>query len=183
MKERKWGLELSIGTLVVIVLAMAMLILGLLLIQRIFEGAKYNVDTINNKVRDEINKLFSEERQMVVYLANNLAEIKQGDSWGVAFAVKNLESGTVEAKKFTYATTIEDENIKQKCGISSNEILKWIATGETDSFSLPPGQTSYRIVRLEVPKIAPLCTVRFNVEVKANGQVYTSDFFDVKVKA
>ena len=48
MKAKKGAMELSIGTIVIIVLAMSMLILGLVLIKTIFVGAKYNVDTIED---------------------------------------------------------------------------------------------------------------------------------------
>ncbi|MEK6953289.1 MAG: hypothetical protein AABX29_09845, partial [Nanoarchaeota archaeon] len=48
-KNKKAALELSIGTIVILVLAMSMLILGLILIRTIFTGAKYNVETMNKK--------------------------------------------------------------------------------------------------------------------------------------
>ena len=44
--QKRGAMELSIGTIVIIVLAMSMLILGLVLIRTIFTGAKYNIDTI-----------------------------------------------------------------------------------------------------------------------------------------
>ena len=43
---KKGAMELSMGTIVILVLAMSMLILGLVLIRTIFMGAKYNVQTI-----------------------------------------------------------------------------------------------------------------------------------------
>ena len=61
IKNKKAALELSIGTVVVLVIGMAMLILGLVLVRTIFTGAKYNVDQINKNVEAEINKLFDEE--------------------------------------------------------------------------------------------------------------------------
>ena len=51
--NKKAAMELSIGTIVIIVLAMSMLILGLVLIKTIFSGAKYNIDTMNDKVRND----------------------------------------------------------------------------------------------------------------------------------
>src|SRR3990167_4325944 len=83
--NKKAALELSIGTIVILVLAMSMLILGLVLVRTIFTGAKYNVETMNDKVRDQINayllkikkdfyiwrrikRLFSKERHMVLHL-------------------------------------------------------------------------------------------------------------------
>ena len=51
MKLRKKGaIELSIGTIVIIVLAMSMLILGIILIKNIFSGSTNAVDDINKGV-------------------------------------------------------------------------------------------------------------------------------------
>ena len=60
LNSKKGAIELSMTTVVVIVLAMTMLILGLTLIRTIFTGAQYNVQSINDKVRGEINSLFLE---------------------------------------------------------------------------------------------------------------------------
>jgi hypothetical protein len=58
-RGKRGALELSIGTVVIIVLAMSMLILGLVLVKNIFSGAKYNIDQLNDKVTDEINQYLS----------------------------------------------------------------------------------------------------------------------------
>ena len=61
MKNKKAAIELSIGTVVIIVLAMTMLIMGVVLVRNIFSGATSSVDTLNDKVKGEITSLFSEE--------------------------------------------------------------------------------------------------------------------------
>ena len=66
VKKKKGAIELSMGTIVILVLAMTMLIMGLVLIKTIFSGAKYNVEQINQKVEGEIGKLFSEDKQIVI---------------------------------------------------------------------------------------------------------------------
>ena len=50
--NKKGALELSIGTIVIIVIGMSMLILGLVLVQKIFVGSTNNVDDLNNKIRN-----------------------------------------------------------------------------------------------------------------------------------
>lgn len=179
--NNKAAVELSISTIVIIVLAMSMLILGLVLVKSIFTGANYNVDQMNNKVKDEINKLFVEDKRTVVYLPNSLAQIKQGDSWGIAFAIKNLNTGTATAGSFTYSVAVSDPNVRQKCGLGEAEINSWITTGQADTISIAPGQTSYNLVRLQIPEASPLCIVRFHLDVKQNGQVYSTESFDVQV--
>lgn len=184
MKLRKLGnkkgaIELSMGTIVVLVLAMSMLILGLVLIRTIFTGAKYNVDQINQKVESEINKLFSEDKKIVVYLANNMADIKPGAVFQVAFGVKNLIRGGTEATKFTYEVSLDEGG--NKCKIKEKEAMSWISVGSSGSFTLAYDDQAYQIIRFEIPAGAPGCIIRYNIDVKGNGQFYTSASFDVNI--
>ena len=47
MKSKKGAIEMSIGTIVIIVLAITMLILAMVLVRNIFEGSQENNETIN----------------------------------------------------------------------------------------------------------------------------------------
>ena len=182
-QNKKAALELSIGTIVVIVIAITMLILGLVLVQQIFSGAGHNVNEIDQKVRDEIGKLFTEDKKVVIYLPNKLAEIKQGESWGIAFAIKNLETGVSEVSTYSYDVSVSEPNLKRKCGITDSQALNWITTGEADSgIKISPGGTTYGLIRFNIPEGAPLCTVRFHLNIKRDGTDEPTDFFDVEVK-
>jgi hypothetical protein len=182
--KKKGAIELSIGTIVIIVLAMTMLILGLVLIRSIFTGATYNVEQMNEKVQNEINKLFVEDKEMVVYLSSQKAEIKQGSNWGVAWAIKNLKTGVAEASKMSYDVIVSDDNIKKNCGINEATAESWIVQGQSESnIPIAPGKTQYRIIRISVPSDSPLCIVRYRIDTKLDGQQYASEFFDVQVTA
>ncbi len=181
--DRRGAIELSVGTIVIIVLAMSMLILGLVLVKNIFSGSSENILQMNDKVKDQINKLFVEDKRTVVYLPNQIAKIEQNEDWGIAFGIKNLARGTAEAGKFKYEVTVSDPDVRQKCGISERDIESWVATGRADSMTITPGESYYGIVRFLIPENAPLCTVRFHVDVKLDNQPYATDFFDVEVLA
>ena len=183
MRGKSGAIELSIGTIVIIVLAMSMLILGLVLIKNIFSGSTTNILQMNDKVKDEINKLFVEDKRTVVYLPNQIAKIGQNEDWGVAFGIKNLAKGTADIGKFSYEVTVSDPDVRQKCGISERDIESWIKTGRADQMSIAPGQNYYGIVRFMISENAPLCTIRFHIDVKMDGQAYATDFFDVEVMA
>ena len=179
---KKAAIELSIGTIVIIVLAMTMLILGLVLIKSIFSGAKYNVDTMNDKVRDEIAKLFVEDKKTVVYLANQEAKIKQGETWGIAFGIKNLAEGAIGDKKFHYVVEASDPDIRKKCGINEATANSWITTGREDTIPIASGDVYPGLVRFNIPLGSPLCTIRYHLEVKFGNEPYFTDFFDATVK-
>lgn len=172
--NRKGAIELSMTTVVVIVLSMTMLILGLVLIRNIFQGATYNVQQINDKVREQINSLFLEnsEQKIIVYLADQKATIKQGDVFGVAFAIRNIDPS---ARKFEYTVTPEAGG---NCPTTVNP-ANWIVVGSKGSREVQSGDTTYEIARFQPPLTTPLCISRFKVSVKD----YSETFFDVQVTA
>ena len=54
IENKKAAMEMSVGTIVTIVLLMSVLVLGLVLITNIFSGATSSVKTIDDKVKSEI---------------------------------------------------------------------------------------------------------------------------------
>jgi hypothetical protein len=182
MKNKKAAIELSMSTIVVLVLAMSMLILGLILVKSIFSGATYNVDQMNNKVKDQINQLFAEDQKMVVYLANNNVEIKQGQEWGVAFVVKNILKDSSISPKFSYEVT----EVESSCtAIDATKAMSYIKLGKkSDSgVAIAPGDTEGWVVRFSIPETSPLCMIRYNIAITADGQTYTQESFDISILA
>lgn len=179
MVNKKAAMELSMSTIVILVLAMSMLILGLVLIKAIFGGAKSNVDQMNQKVADEIAALFTEEQKIAVNLANNIAKIKQGDELGVGFVVKNQMRGASEEVKFRYEVEYDSGN----CKLKEKEAMAWIALGNEGSIPLAPGQAKGWTIRFEIPETAPLCMARYNIKVYAGSEFYISESFDLSVEA
>ena len=72
---KKGAMELSIGTIVVIVLAMTMLILGIVLVRSIMCGAVGLTGDINNKVKSEIDRLFQSSGGEVVCVGGGEAAV------------------------------------------------------------------------------------------------------------
>lgn len=184
VKNKKAAMELSIGTIVVVVLAMSMLILGLILIKNIFTGVSYNVDEVNNKVKDQIGKMFTEDTKVVAYLpSNGIAEIGQGDNFGLAFAVRN----NIETQEFKWEVKLDDADVSQKCGITATQAQSWILTGRTGTIPISSGQSEYGLARFLIPEgqvsDVSRCIVRFNLIVKKqDGTAYGVSLFDVKAK-
>lgn len=184
MKSKHGAMEMSMGTIVTIVLLVSVLILGLVLVQTIFQSAKGVVDLTDQQLRNEVEKIFAKERKVAIYPGTRLIEIKQGDVDGVGIGIKNLLTGAAGEKKFSYDVVVSDEDVLKKCGMSGDEILGWITTGKTEK-DLPISVGDYIDGRIlfQVPVGAPLCTVRFRVNVDTEGVTYAGDFFDVTIKA
>ena len=90
--SKKAAMEMSVGTIVTIVLLMTVLILGLVMVRTIFKGSIENIGQIDQAVKNEINKLFSEDtsRLIVVYPSSRYITIKKGqENLGLGFSIRN----------------------------------------------------------------------------------------------
>tara|TARA_Y100000034_G_scaffold75151_1_gene90267 strand:- start:13537 stop:14118 length:582 start_codon:yes stop_codon:yes gene_type:complete len=186
--NKKAAIELSIGTIVVIVLAMTMLILGLVLIQNIFRGATDNVSELNDKVKDEIRSLFQDESQRVqIKLTEDTANMEQGEEFGVAFGIKNIYTSTQDTTTFKYEVELDDANIVQGCGVSEQTALSWVRLG-SGQLSIPPGQVEFDRIVFQIPEEAPLCTTKYRIKIwdsttGSRTNTYSNPFFIVKIES
>jgi hypothetical protein len=182
MENKRGQMEMSVGTIVTIVLLVTLLILGIVLVKNIFTSAKGVVDLTDQQLRNEINKLFSEESKVSIYPQTRLIEIKQETTGGVGLGIRNLLVGSTANKEFSYTVSVSDADIQEKCGISVATAEGWISTGRAENgIPIPPGDFSTQKVLFEIPTGSPLCTIRFRINVNADDTIYATDFFDLKI--
>jgi len=173
VRNKKAAMELSIGTIVIIVLAMSMLVLGVVLIRNIFSTATTAIDATDAGLKNEIQKIFSNEGSKIsVYPTSRRITISQGaKSEGFAFSIKNID---VDGHDYTYAV-IADPEFNYQCGSTfgdDTEAQSWIIAG-SGSFSLARGNRIDlpEYVLFTIPENAPPCTVKYNLKVFEDGGV------------
>ena len=183
LRGKKAALELSIGTIVILVLAMSMLILGVILVQKIFEGSTENVKEINDKVKEKIRGLFSDDDKAVLLVTNGIAEIKQGEQFGIGWGLKNQ----IESQTFTWEVRVTDSRVEEKCGVKDEKVMSWISAGDTGSAPISSGDSYEDLIRFNIPKGATSdvskCIVRYQLVIlKEDGKGYDTLPFDLDVK-
>ncbi len=177
--NRKAAVELSVSTIVIIVLAMTMLILGLVLVRSIMCGAIGLTGDVNSKVRGEITKLFDATGGEVVCLGSGdkpITLIPGGDADIIYCAIKATEPGR-------YKIVVKPDSIKGS--ISKDKVKSWIiGTGEQKwEGSVAPGdETPKKIIRLNVPDNAAEELVQMQVEIYKNGELFSTQDLDFSVR-
>lgn len=172
---------MSMGTIVTIILLVSVLILGIFLVQKIFGSATSAVDLTDQQLKNEINKLFSEDKKLVIYPSTRYIEASQGENTGVGVGIKNLLQGAAGSKTFSYEVVVSDAS---KCPEGEASVLNWIQAGRTESnIPIPVGDLSSQKVLIRVPDGSSLCLARFRINIFAEGTAYATDFFDVQVTA
>jgi len=174
-------MEMSMGTIVTIILLVVVLVLGIFFIQRIFETGTNAIDQIDTQVQNEINKLFTEEgKKVVIFPSSREITIKQGDFAGFGVSIRNINRETGE-KRYSYVVKATNEN---DCGLSTEEADSYIRLGGTYSTYLGSGNTmaEAEIVKFSIPESAPLCLIRYKVIVQEDGQSYVDISVDLQIK-
>jgi|SRR3989344_1127032 len=183
--NKKAAMEMSMGTIVTIVLLMSVLVLGLILIRSIFIGGSDAVKSINKEVETKIGEIFNsdEKTKIAIFPPSRLIKIKKGNDvdLGFAFSVRNVET---TAGKFTYTVTSDGVN-RADCKVTSRDAQSWISAGDVGSVNIAPGSMMENVefVRFRVPDDAPPCLVRYFINVKKDGVQYGSTAsVDVEIK-
>lgn len=182
IRNKKAAMEMSVGTIVTVVLLMGVLVLGIFLIQNIFKSAKGAIDLTDEQLKNEINKLFGEDKELVIYPGSRRVEIKQEETDGVGIGIKNLLPGVSGIQKFSYEVVVSDAS---DCAESEEEVAEWFTVGRAESdIPIAVGKSSTQKVLFRIPSGTSLCTARFRVKVyKEDGDIYETITFDITVKA
>ncbi|MCK5043601.1 hypothetical protein KAR52_01200 [Candidatus Pacearchaeota archaeon] len=183
INHKKAQMQMTMGTLVTIVLLTMVLILGGYFVSRIFTGATENIDGIDAAVKSEINKLFGEDssKKIVIYPSTREIIIKKGeDSLGFGLSVRNVGD---ESAEFSYEIKAEEVS----CNLQLLEAEDYIALGRTRSnIQIPAGSIMENpiFVRFELPETAPPCRIRYSINMKKGSDTYGSTVdVDLVIKA
>ncbi len=172
MLNKRGAFELSIGTLVVLVIGLTMLILGIVLVTNIFGGATDSVDTINEKVKNEITTLFSDaSKDVIVRLGSgNTARVKAGsESFGIAIGAKTKDGSSTDRDRLKYKLTLDSttsNNCVRLLGQSRAEGLFITSLNTENNFDEFDGSNAFAIVQLKIPDGTAECTQKVFVDVK-----------------
>jgi hypothetical protein len=182
LRKRRAAMEMSVGTMVTIVLLMVVLVLGIFFIQKIFRSATNAIDLTDQQLTDELNKLFAsgEEKKLVIYPQTMSIEIKKGEQGGFGFAIRNRETSD---GSFAYTTDLQE--VASNCIMTHEEAEDLLILGKTGSnINIRSGSEmdSAKRIMFEVPESSPLCTIDYILDITKDGEAYTQAILTVKIK-
>ena len=196
--ERKAAIELSIGTVVIIVLAMSMLILGLVLVRSIFRGATESVDDLNSKVKAQITSLFADTDAKVAVLLGNdkTARIKAGsESFGIGIGAKTPDgasAGSARGSRLKYKLSFQQDQNFRNCahatmlGLQATKNLMTEPLDTTLDFDQFEGSNAFALITLKIPEGTKLCSQKvfidiYDTQATTPNEAYTRAFFVFEV--
>lgn len=171
--QKKGAIELSIGTIVVIVLAMSMLILGIVLVRSILCGAINLTGDVNNNVKKELQNLFQSTGGEVVCIGSGGGEVSfvPGRRAQIHCAIKSPETAEYSIKM-----------IDIQASKSNDKVGDWVATSEWTGRVAPNDDIPKTAVRLDIPDTAPEENLIISVEIERNGELISTQDLDFRIQ-
>src|SRR3989344_530994 len=194
---KRGAIELSVGTIVIIVHAMSMLILGLVLVKNIFSIATDSVDKIDDKVQGEITKLFTQETSNVVVKlgAGKTIDVKPGDDKvGIAIGARTVDGSKInKIDRLNYKLTLEPGgkncNTPNRLGAKTGDLF-FTPLNAPNSFDTIDGSNAFALIILTIPEGTASCLQKVKVEVRdtdpsaiaSGSNLVGTDVFYINIK-
>lgn len=173
MRSKKAAMEMSMGTIIILVLGVSMLILGMVLIRNIMCSGLQITKDITQGVSNEIQRLFGSD-QIGVKCAGEGGQVINLGTGGPRDVICIIK--TDEQTKFDIKVT----KVESLSGASTDTVNKWV-TDSGFSGDVKPGQDkSVVYLSLLVPKDAPSTTIKTTISV-TNANTGSADTIITKL--
>jgi len=169
MTNKKAALEMSIGTIVIIVIAVTMLILGIVFVRSIMCTGIVWTEELNEGVMDQIRSLFNEDDYGVKCMGEEYKEIKLGSG-----GTRRIGCVIRTDENIDYSLVVKDIEVLK--GASEATVEKWIIDQnyEGDVTSGGKGDSAVVLV-MDLPRDAPATKLKITIEEMKGGDPATKD--------
>jgi len=155
------AIELSIGTIVIIVLAMTMLILGMVFVRSIMCSGIVLTDQISKNVENEIINLFQSRDYGIKCMGEGGQMVKLGDGGRrQVFCVANLD----EAGEYS----LKVKNVESLKGVPTRTVQGWVLDQDWKG-QISPGVVTNVVLVLDVPKKVSDTSLKIVIEEENTG--------------
>ena len=180
----KAAMEMSVGTIVTIVLLMSVLVLGLFFAQKIFGGANSAIDMTNDELQSQLTELFGNDNtiKLRIFPSSKELKIRTGETEAIGIGVRNLATSDTDTE---FKFEVIPKAVSTDCSLDQDDLLTWIYLIDGDGdLSVPVGEMKSAKVKFKIPEGTPLCTGSFQIKVyKEDGSLYDSDYVSIQAKA
>lgn len=169
-QNRKGAIELSMTTIIILVLGVSMLVLGIVLIRSIMCGAVGLTSDVNSKVKGEISKLFDATEGEVSCVGAGSEPVK------MTVGRENIVFCSIRAPaKGNYVITLKSYEARVT---KTADLKKWILDDSWTGTVAPGDETPKKAVRIQIPTNAPEDNIRMQLEVTRDGELISTQDLD-----
>jgi hypothetical protein len=166
INNKKAAFEMTMGTIVIIVLAVSMLVLGLVLTKKIMCSGMVMTDKIDQAVSSQISGLFGGQDFGIKCMGDSETPITFGGGGGrqLICVINTLEGGP-------YTITYKSSESGVLTGTGNGAIVDLSNVGITVldsgwSGTVSPGKKTVPVVILKIPQKVPLSNLKLVIQVR-----------------
>ena len=161
LKEKRAAMELSLSTIVVVVLSLTMLIMGFVLVRSIMCGAISMTEGINAKSQSQIDSLFQSTGEDVTCIGAGTDPATLVAGRENNFILCSVKSTGEDKYKFSIKYNEDNSNIPKE------KVREWINLGETVIKTINSNDRGVKkIYPFNIPKTAPVGKLWIDIEVR-----------------
>lgn len=159
IENKRAQLELSIGTIVILVIGVSMLILGMILVRNIMCSGMQITEDVTSGVRNQLKTLFGADQVGVKCQGEGGQEISLGTGGRrkVICLIKVEEQARYE---------ITATNIESLKGITTDSANKWALVKSWSGDVAPGTEREADFLLLDIPRDAPASSLRVAIQIK-----------------
>lgn len=162
MKNKKAAIELSMTTIVVVVLSLILLIMGFVLVRSIMCGAIGLTGQINDKIKKQVQDFFDTSSKEIYCIG-------EGDPVKVSTGINNVWCGFNSKTGGKYEIKIKEVKPISTTIPPELKLSDWIRVKSEIVEVTPAERESQKIVTLQIPEDSPEGVIRIILEVKKVG--------------
>ena len=157
--NKKAGMELSMGTIIILVLGVSMLVLGIVLIRSIMCSGLQITDQLSIGVTNEVKNLFGADKFGVKCVGEGGQEVKYGTGGRrrIDCIIKTDEQTNYDIK------VVSIESVK---GATTEIINKWAISKDWKGAVSAGMEQEQTVLLLDIPRDAPTTTAKITLNVK-----------------
>ncbi|MCS7134619.1 MAG: hypothetical protein NZ889_02060 [Candidatus Pacearchaeota archaeon] len=178
--KKKAAFEMSISTIVIIVIAVVLLVLGLVFVRQIFGVGTRSVSQIDLQVRNQLQKMLGDEGKDITIYSKEV-KVKPGTEFTTAFAARNPGGGSVTNLKYKVKLTRGNNDCVDKNGNIGDWFVIPARLETPQPFDSYDPDIAYGDIVLNIPKNAVLCSQRISVVLVHNNIEIAADAFTLHV--
>lgn len=154
--KKKGAIEMSMQTIIVVVIGITLLTLGLQFVYKTFSDVGSQQKAVDEATKKQLRELFGESDDPVALVTNSIS-IKQGASEDFAVGFKNI--GTTQGT-FSYKVLLESGPV---------DSVDWLSSESVNLDEFEVGENKDELLALDVPDDAVPGTYRFKIQLTCSA--------------
>ena len=167
---KRGAIQLSMNFLVTIIIALALLALGIVLLRQFVSVTVETHNELNERTQDRISELLNQGQQIVIPFSSQT--LRRGDSYIFGIGVMNImDESAFEVTAGLSGAFHPDDTPLSQAELSEADPSSWPRV-DSAQFTLKKNEAQSKTLFIKVPTTAPSGTYIFNVMVYKNPPPY-----------